>query len=186
MGKKPIIFLLIQIAIALTITNLVTNNLFYIAEAYSANSMWVHPSTITLTPSNGTIGYKFNVTIWLNVSNIQFYSYSIGLLYNRTQLKALRGGFTKDFTAGHETQTAGPVIDKGYLGNGSVLATESCKGEDYIQGPKVGTLIWIEFQVIAIPPQGQTLTSQIDITTCYPEDTWIMDYDLQYITLNTY
>jgi len=151
---------------------------------HPANSMWIEPPSIVLTPQNASLGYKFNVTIWLNISNIQFYSYSIGLKYNRTQLKATRAGFTQNFTAGHDTATAGPIIDTSYLGNGSVLATESCKGEDYIQGPKVGTLIWIEFQVIAIPPQGQTLTSQIDITTCYPEDTWIMDYDLNKINLN--
>jgi len=151
--------------------------------SHPANSMWVEPASIYLTPENASIGYKFNITIWLNISDIKFYSYSIGLLYNRTILKATKAGFTYNFTAGHDTASAGPIIDTSYLGNGSVLATESCKGEDYIQGPKIGTLIWIEFEVTKTPEEGQTLTSLLDITTCYPEDTWVMDYNLEYVEL---
>jgi hypothetical protein len=186
MGRKPVNSEKAMIYAFLTLILILSAASYAHAEPVShpANSMWVEPPSITLTPQNATLGYKFNVTVWLNISDVKVFSYSIGLLYNRTQLKATRGGFTKDFTAGHDTQTAGPIIDTSYLGNGSILATESCKGEDYIPGPKVGTLIWIEFQVIATPPEGQTLTSQLDITKCYPDDTWVMDYNLNSIELN--
>ena len=180
--KKKIMLILAFLLITTTIISL-SNNPPKIIKAHSANSMWIEPASIYLTPENASIGYKFNITIWLNISDIKFYSYSIGLLYNRTILKATKAGFTYNFTAGHDTASAGPIIDTSYLGNGSVLATESCKGEDYIQGPKIGTLIWIEFEVTKTPEEGQTLTSLLDITTCYPEDTWVMDYNLEYVEL---
>ncbi|MHA1832966.1 MAG: hypothetical protein ACTSV7_03165, partial [Candidatus Baldrarchaeia archaeon] len=45
--------------------------------------------------------------------------------------------------------------------------------------------IWVEFEILQAPSEGN-LTSQIDISTNYPGDTWVMDYDLNYVNLNIY
>jgi hypothetical protein len=112
------------------------------------------------------------------------------MLYNRTQLACLRADFTgagkSDFMTGHSTQTAGPVIDtETTLGNGSVQAFESCKGTDNVIVPRVGSLIWIEFQVMAMPSADQTYTSTFDITTPSPADNWVKDADLVTMTITT-
>jgi hypothetical protein len=84
---------------------------------------------------------------------------------------------------GHTTSPSGPTIDTSFLGNGSVLAFETCLGDDFILAPRVGSLIWIEFQILTTPPAGQTYTSKFDISTEYPDNTWIWDPDLNLIPI---
>jgi hypothetical protein len=130
------------------------------AEPHKANAMWIEPSSISFTPANATVGTKFNVTVAMNITK-NVYVYSIGIQYNRTQIKATRAAFTEpptsNYFTGHTTTASGPVIDTSYLGNGSVLASESCSGTDYIPGPNNGTLIWVEFQFLQAPIPGGTL-----------------------------
>jgi len=160
------------------------------SESHNADAMWVEPSSITFTPANATVGQKFNVTVWLNITSANVFSHSIGLRYNRTQLKGVRGGFTSppgsEFMKPNATTPAGPIIDTSYLGNGTVLATETFSGEDFRGVPRVGSLIWVEFQIIAIPPEGQVYTSKFDITRDYPSDTWVMDTNLNLISIATH
>jgi hypothetical protein len=160
------------------------------SQPHGADAMWVEPSSVTFDTSNASVGTKFNVTVWLNMTENVF-AYQIAMLYNRTQLKCTRAAFTAVTTSmymlGHGTTASGspPVIDTSFLGNGSVLASESCTGSDLIPGPHNGSLIWAEFQVLVVPTAGN-LTSNFDITTKYPTFTWVRDPDLAKITITTY
>jgi hypothetical protein len=180
----PVIIIILFLNFALILTMAGTPT-----EPHDADAMWVEPSSITFTPANASVGQKFNVTVWLNMTTDVF-CYQIALRYNRTHLKALRGGFTagvkSQFMEGHSTSTSGPTIDTSFLGPGSVLAFESCYGDDYIPEPQHGSLLWIEFQILMEPPEGETLTSKIDITTEYPANTFVWDPDLADISITTY
>jgi hypothetical protein len=158
-------------------------------EPHDADAMWVEPSSITFTPANASVGQKFNVTVWLNMTTDVF-CYQIALCYNRTQLKALRGGFTaaptSQFMEGHITSISGPVIDTSFLGNGSVLAFESCYGDDYIPEPQHGSLLWIECEILKMPLEGEAYTSKFDVTAEYPANTFVWDPDLADVSITTY
>jgi hypothetical protein len=154
-----------------------------------ADAMWILDSDNSFDTGTTNPGYLFNVTVWLNMTTDVF-CYQIALRYNRTHLKALRSGFTagvkSQFMEGHTTSTSGPTIDTSFLGNGSVLAFESCYGEDNITAPQHGSLIWIEFEILAVPGKGETLTSKIDISTEYPTNTFVQDPDLDDIPITPY
>jgi hypothetical protein len=153
------------------------------SEPHNADAMWVEPATMNLT----AIGQTFNVTIWVNITEDVF-GWSVGLLYNRTYLECTAAkysaGATSELFAGHSTAAAPLIIDTSYLGNGSVLATESLLDDDFISGPCNGTLMNATFQVVSIPAANQTLT--FDITSTYPSDTWVDDPSLTSLTLTTY
>jgi len=140
-------------------------------ETHPGDSMWIEPSNISLTVLNPThtIGYKFNVTIYLNITTDATFIYQVALLYNRTQLKATRGLVTglwsSEFMQGYAPTVCGPLIDGGLLGNGSVLFCEGLTVGEKIDPPRCGATIWIEFEVLMVPPEGEILTSKIDISS---------------------
>jgi hypothetical protein len=150
--------------------------------------MWVEPSSIVFSTTNASIGTRFNVTVWLNMTEDVF-AYQIGLLYNRTQLMCTRANYTagptSDYFEGHTTISLSPVIDKGTLGNGSVLASETVLGYDFIPGPHSGSLIWAEFEILAVPAWSD-LTSKLDISSAYPTRTWVKDPNPNNLTFTPY
>ena len=158
------------------------------SQAHDADSMWIDPSSTVFDTSNASVGTTFNVTIWLNMTE-NIYSYQIGLHYNRTLLHCTSAGFTagstSNYAAGHKMVLAGPTIDTGSLGNGTVLAGESCLGNDFIAGPRSASLIWLEFQILAVPTSGN-FTGTFDITSEYPANTFVLDPNLNNINFNTY
>jgi hypothetical protein len=145
------------------------------SQPHAADAMWVEPSPIVFSTTNASIGTEFNVTVCLNMTEDVF-AYQIGLHYNRTQLMCNRAnytaGATSDYFKGHKTISSTPVIDGAILGNGSVLATETVYGPDFIPGPHNGSLIWAEFEILAAPAWG-SLTSKLDISSEYPTRTWV-------------
>jgi hypothetical protein len=157
-------------------------------QTHNADSMWIEPSSVVFDNTTASIGTKFNVTVWLNITET-IYAYQIGLHYNRTLLQCTRSAFTSGVTssyfAGHTNVPAGPTIDTSALGNGSVLAGESLVGNDVIAGPKNASLIWAEFQILLVPSAGN-FTSTFDITTEYPSNTYVLDTDLNNVNFATY
>jgi hypothetical protein len=145
--------------------------------------MWIEPNQTVCG-----VGSRFNITIWMTITQDVF-AYQIALHYNRTQLSCTRAGFTdevtSDYFSGHATVQGGPVIDTGYLGNGSIMAYESCLGNDFVVGPKSASLVWAEFQVLIVPCVGG-FGSKLDISTEYPLNTWVVDEDLNKITVTPY
>jgi len=181
------------IGTTLLITMLLTSFSLILVRAqpqpHNADSMWVDPPSTVFDTTNASVGTLFNVTIWLNLTEA-IYSYEVGLHYNRTLLQCTGAGFTAGATSayctGHTTVEAGPTIDAGALGNGSVLAGESCLGTDSIPGPKNASLIWVEFQILSVPASGSNLTSTFDITTEYPTNTFVLDPNFNSINFVTY
>jgi hypothetical protein len=161
-------------------------------QPHNADAMWVEPSPIVFTTSNASLGSKFNVTVWLNMTE-DIFAYQVALHYNRTQLNCTRSrytaGSTSNYFAGHAVTAPAPVIDTGSLGNGSVLASESLLGDDIIPGPHSESLIWMEFKILTVPASGN-LTSKFDITTEYNHKparrTWIEDPSLNDLDFTTY
>lgn len=147
------------------------------SQPHNADAMWIEPYSVYFT-NNATLGTKFNVTVAMNITGDVF-SYSVGMHYNRTYLKATKAGFTdpptSNYFTGHPTTLGGPIIDTSYLLNGSVLASETCSGTDYIPGPHSGTLIFVEFQIMKIPDKGQTLSDAFNISKEYDGDTYVTD-----------
>jgi PKD repeat protein len=156
---------------------------------HSADSMWLDPSSIVFTAANGTVGQEFNVTVWLNVTE-NVYSYQVALHYNRTQLMCIAVGYTNgstsNFFEGHATTSLPPVIDTGFLGNGSILAFETLEGDDMIVGPHCDSLFWAEFQILQVPAAGSSLSSTLDISTEYPSYTWVWDPNLNNVDFTPY
>jgi hypothetical protein len=140
----------------------------YGGDQWPADAMWVEPPNVSLTGDSAAVGYRFNVTVWLNMTQ-NIYAYSIGLFYNRTQLKCDRVGFTdggtNEYFTGHYS-TAMISIDGG-MGNGSLMAFEGCVSSDYVSGPHVASLIWAEFEVLTVPSSNMSFTSKFDISTEY-------------------
>ena len=155
---------------------------------HNADAMWIDAPSIVFDNTTASIGTTFNVTVWLNITENVF-AYQIGLHYNRTQLQCinagLTGGTTSNYFKGHTTSPAGPTIDTSSLGNGSVLAGETLFGTDFIPGPKNASLIWVEFQVLIMPTAGN-LTSNFDISTEYPSNTFVLDTNLNNINFTPY
>jgi hypothetical protein len=147
------------------------------SQPHAANAMWVEPSPIVFNTMNASIGTKFNVSIWLNMTE-NIFAYQIGLHYNRTQLMCTRAAYTagntSDYFRDHTTVSPAPAIDESELGNGSILAFETVLGYDFIPGPHSGSLIWAEFEVMTVPASGN-LASKFDIGSEYPTRTWVRD-----------
>jgi hypothetical protein len=155
-------------------------------EPHDANAMWVESSAINIANAVG-LGFKFNVTVWLNITSTNVGFCQIALRFNSTQLQCVRAGYTggtmSQFMSGHTTITASPVINNV---TGGVLAYEGCNGADYVPAPHVGSLIWIEFQVATLASPGRTLTSKLDISSEYSNNTWVWDPDLNTISITAY
>ncbi|MFX0091696.1 MAG: hypothetical protein ACFFBD_08020, partial [Candidatus Hodarchaeota archaeon] len=59
------------------------------SELHPANTIWIEPSSVTIA----NIGDKFNITVWLNVTQKSF-AWQIKLYFNSTYLNATRLGYT--------------------------------------------------------------------------------------------
>lgn len=150
------------------------------AEVHPADSMWVEPSTIDL--STYAVGDKFNVTVWVNITSQNMYTWQFKLYYDTSLLTAVRAGYTgpdgacsewATYKTGGSTAAVSPVIEENY-----VLFCESIVGEAWVPAGTCASLAWVEFQVVAAPPTG--LESTLDIDN---EDTYVLNYDLEEITL---
>ena len=134
------------------------------SEPHPGNAMWIEPSSIDLTTA--PIGYKFNVTVWINFTSIDPGDY-IGawqfcITYEKTYLNATRAGYTagtmsqwfKDagVTA---TMPVSPVFEENYNATHNYVLF----GETWLMGSRpaegsYGSLAWIEFNVTAVPPNS--------------------------------
>ena len=135
-------------------------------EPHEADSIWVEPSTIELKSTEITPGYKFNVTLWINLS-FASYSWQVKLYYNTTFLDALNTGYTagmqSEFFQGLTTMPVTPIIDDnaGYVLHGETLVGATQRDPGY------GSLIWIEFEVTLAPNPGETFECTLDINNEY-------------------
>lgn len=155
------------------------------AEPHTADAMWIEPSTLSFYTNTTPVGHRFNVTLWVNLTDNSF-TWQFHLNFNTTQLNATRTGYTAGTVSDWATHSSTgitipvvPVIDNvmGYVEHG-----ESCSGADYVPGPVVASLAWVEFEILTGPMEG-TLTSQLSIDNA---DTFFLDFELLDIELTKY
>jgi len=142
-------------------------------EPHDANAMWIEPSSINLSTDVHSVGYKFNITVWLNVSSVSSTNKVVGawqyvVTYNKSMLNATGTGYT----AGAKSQFFENITS--YMPPGapafkSLNATHNyvMHAESWLAGPKrvmgYGSLGWVEFEVMAAPPEGGVLTGLLDL-----------------------
>lgn len=126
-------------------------------EPHEANAMWIEPSAIALGTLNASVGQRFNVTVWVNITD-NIAGWEVWILYNRTQLMATNVGYTAGSTSklfeGHETFVNFTNIDGvgnthgKTIANGTVWAQEAINDDPYYVSGTVASLMWAEFEVM--------------------------------------
>jgi len=181
----------VLVLIAVASMMFATMPMLQISKAAPADSMWVQfepegVSAKTFKTDTTSVGDKFNVTIWMNITSKDQYSWQFKLYYDTTQLLALRAGYTAGGTSKWATHAQGGtattpvplVIESNY-----VFWGEALQGEEYVPAGTCDSLAWVEFQIIAAPPMGGQLTSLLDINN---EDTYMLDTSLGTIPTTKY
>jgi hypothetical protein len=148
-------------------------------EPHAGDAMWTEPSLIDLSTATVSVGYKFNVTVWINLT-LASASWQFVLAYDNSQLNATRAGYTagthSDFFNGLANVGLSPSFYVYNATHNAVLCAETLMLA--IRDPGYGSLEWVEFQVMSVPPSGQTFTSMIGMTDVYPGgsgDTYAQD-----------
>jgi len=146
------------------------------ANTLPADSMWTEPTTSNYSTKTTPLGYKFNMTVWLNVTSPtnawQFY-----LIYNKAQLKATRC----DYTGNGKSQWSGSFSTLSVAPSfGSHNATH-----DYVVHAELlmlvaertgtGSLSWVEFEINQAPSLGETLTSELRLDIVGSFDSYAID-----------
>jgi len=159
------------------------------AKPMLANSMWIEPSSINLSTDLHTIGYRFNVTVWINLT-VTCQGWQFKMLYNKAQLNATRCGYTagtkSQFFSNITTFAVSPVFGSYNATHDYVMHGEAWIGPGPMRNPGYGSLSWVEFEVIAMPGKGEVITSIIDISTEYPSKTYASDETGTKIPLTVY
>ena len=159
------------------------------SEAHDAPAMWIEPASIDLTTGEPlhTIGYLFNLTVAVNMSLDQYVgAWQTKILFNPAYVEAVRAEYTdgikSNWFAGLGTIPVIPIIDNV---TGYVLHGESLVGAA-VNNLGAGTLFWVEFVVTDVPPKSGSISFDFDITTTYPDDTYVMDENDAVISMSTY
>jgi len=155
------------------------------ADLYAADAMWIEPSVLDFNAYEVNVGYRFNVTIWLNVTSDNMFSWQFKLYYNTSQIQATNAGYSNGsysewalHRTGGGTGAVTPVIAEDY-----VLFTESCTGDNYVPAGTCARLAWVEFEIVAAPPISGSFESLLDINNT---NTWVMNLDLEEIPITKY
>ncbi len=121
-------------------------------------AFWVVPN-VSFNTNTTAVGTLFNVTLYAGTAS-DVYAYNWGVLFDTSQLAAVKGGYTglggeSQWFGSHASSASGPIIDNIA---GEVTGGESLLGSDVVPASS-GSVVWIEFQIIAAPTPGNTLTS---------------------------
>ena len=152
--------------------------------ALDANSMWIEPPAINYTTST-PIGTMFNVTVWMNVTSPtdswQFY-----LSYDGAQLNATRCGYTGNGKSLWSGSNATNSVEATFGNHNSTSTYEYVLHGEVLKSNKenrgAGALSWVEFNVTAIPAEGQGLTSEMRLDLEGPFKSYAMDHTYTKIT----
>jgi hypothetical protein len=167
--------------LALIISTMTITPAFAIPQLPPA--IWPEPANINLNTATHSIGYKFNVTIWISTISVS-YTWQARVLFNPAHLQISNVNFTRSdfneiksqFFVG-KTVIPGAAIVDNVLGR--VDTGESLLGADS-RAAGADTLFWIEFTVVAAPGVGLELNSQIAVDS-NAGNTFILDPDLNSI-----
>ena len=182
---------IINIVVLVTLVLLMVSRVFAAVpeEPHPGDAMWVEPSTIDLSTDTVSVGYRFNVTIWINLT-VASASWQFKLAYNKNHLNATGCGYTagdkSDFFKDINTVSLEPSFGTlntthNYVLHGEVAFTSQ-------RDPGYGSLAWVEFEVMTVPPEGETYTSKLAMVEVYPDgtETYAQDPEQNKIPLNVY
>ena len=151
-----------------------------VAHSHYANAIWLEPSKVNL--SGAQVGSRFNITVWVNLT-VQSFVWQVTVPFNTTYFNAVRAGYTagatSSFFAGQPTVSVNPVINKPI---GYIMFGESLLGSGVRREPGYGSLMWVEFELVEMPPQN---CFTFNFSKPYGEKTFILDPSLDDIPLGT-
>jgi hypothetical protein len=132
-----------------------------ISRTTTVNKMYISPATVEGAAIGG-YGANFTVTVWLDVES-QTSAWQVYIVYNKTQLAVVNCGYTgsgKSLWAGALPTYNTPFVKgsydatRDYLTCGELLWNSAEKAG-------LGSLIFVEFQIIQSPPSYSSLSSTI-------------------------
>jgi hypothetical protein len=161
------------------------------SEPHNANAMWIEPSTIDI--SGATVGYKFNVTFWAN-SSLETKGWQFWLTYPNAYINATRAGYTAGSKSEFMEEVTTMPITPSFVVNWNDTHNRLDYGEAWIMGPYnqpgYGSLCWVEFEVVALPPEGEPINIPLSIKWAYelydPPKTYLLYSDGSYEPLDIY
>lgn len=200
-GKKEVktkkVFLTILITIVITSLAMIhpltfTANAAVPTEPHNANAMWIEPSTIELNTSETPIGYKFNITLWAN-SSLETKGWQFWMFYAKAYINATRIGYTAGSKSEFFQDIVTLPVTPAFIAY-NVTHNRLDFGEAWIMGPYrspgYGSLCWIEFEVVALPPEGVLVDIPLDVNYAYellePPQTYLLYSDGSKRPLNVY
>jgi len=145
-------------------------------------AFWIEPQLVNITTSEGyNVGDKFNATVWIDSGTYASFTWQAMVTFNESLLMATRMGYTNgsvsEFFQGHTTVPVTPVIT-----NTSAYTGETLMGTD-TRSAGIGTLCWVEFQILMEPTGSEVITTTLSISNT---DTFLLDGDLVEIATNKY
>ena len=147
------------------------------AASPPAPAIWITPDNLSFETTHTHVGDKFNVTVMVDTNGLS-YVWQAKVDFNASQINAVRAAYTGTgkslFFTGHNVIPVTPTIDNA---TGYVVHGESLMGSDSVAAG-TNSLFWIEFQIVAAPAEGETLTSQISVEDPALTNTFILDPDL--------
>ena len=175
--KKPQLLALTAILAILTLSQLSSP-----AKSLPANSMWIEPSKIELEPTT-PIGYKFNVTIYANLS-VSSYAWQFYLTYNKAHLNATGCWYSKggksEWAGTRPTSPQTPSYGTHNATHNYVLFAESLQG--VVETPPGSySLAIVQFEVVSVPPEGQIYQSELRLDISGAFNSCVLDPDLNEI-----
>jgi len=165
------------------------------AEPHLANAMWIEPSLVKLSTENHEVGYRFNVTVWVNITSVSsstpaLTAWQFVLVYDKSHLNATKCGYTEGTKSQFFSNITAVSVEPQF---GPLNTTHDfvMHGETWILGPKrtvpgYGSLSWLEFEVIAKPSEGQIFISLIGLVTTGIRVCKILDDELNKVPFAAY
>lgn len=194
MSIKKMILIMILLSASLTLANQV-----YAVEPHPANAMWIEPSTLDIT-SLASEGYRFNVTVWANAS-VETRGWQIWLLYEKANLNATNAWLCMSDGSGSASGPSEFMADAGsvmpvtpqFIDYNSTHDRVDF-GEAWIMGAnasaKAGRCAYVEFEVVALPPEGELVEISLGIKWAYelfdPPKTYVLVQTGTYLSMDVY
>ncbi|MEM2386096.1 MAG: hypothetical protein QXO67_03845 [Candidatus Bathyarchaeia archaeon] len=162
------------------------------AQAPTTVKMWIEPSSISLNTAEHSIGYRFDVVVWVDATGYECGGWQFKMIYPKAYLKAVACEYTgSDKRRSGWFESCGtknlmpltPTIDSphnathNYVLHGEAY-DPTTPGNPYPTGS--GSLSKVTFEVVGLPGKGETIEFEIDIRTeCTPprSKTYVIDKD---------
>ncbi len=162
-------------------------------EPHDANAMWIEPSLIELDPSSISVGYKFNITAWANAS-LETKGWQFWMYYPNDYINATRAGYTAGGKSEFLQDITTIAISPSFKVNLNATHNRLDFGEAWLMGPfrapGSGSLCWVEFEVVGLPPGGLATDVPINIGNAYenmePPQTYLLYSDNSKRPLDVY